>query len=389
MTIKFYVYLPRQRKPARLVSAACFFHYSIVGIGRLYCVMAASPIPPGPRRLWAILNPLPWLRRSFGYSRAEARGTVGLLLLILLFIVAPLLLRPELPRYLPEKDQQGLNEMTAQLKAHRSVETDFASRYPKREFKKFDRGGSRFPLVARVRLAPFDPNTLTTEGWEARGVPHFVAARMVKYGAAASGFKAKAQIKKMYGLEDSVYQHLAPFIQLPDEAPKRAYASNRPGPDGKFLPFAGSETTPGKFPRKPRNLQPFDLNRADTTQLMQIRGIGAGRAKWVVRYRNQLGGYLREDQLDEVFVLRDAPDLRDSLKKYTFVASSFAPQGVNVNTAPFDELYLHPYIGKPRARLIVAYRQQHGSFHSIEDLKKMPVLKPEDVEKLRPYLRFE
>ena len=62
---------------------------------------------------------------------------------------------------------------------------------------------------------------------------------------------------------------------------------------------------------------------------------------------------------------------------------------MNVNVAPFEELYLHPYIGKPKARLIVAYRQQHGPFHSLEDLKKVPVLKPEDVEKMRPYLRFE
>ena len=353
--------------------------------------MAAPPTPPGPRRLWAALNPLHWLRRYFGYSRAEARGTVGVLLFMLAFIIAPLLLRPELPSYLPNKDQRGLDEMTAQLKAHRTAETGFASRYPKREFRKFGRGGSRFPMVPQVRLSPFDPNALTAEGWEARGVPHFVAARMVKYGAAAGGFKAKVQIKKMYGLEDSVYQRLAPFMQLPNEAPKRDYASNRPGPDGKFPPFAnaGGETAPGKFPHKPRNLQPFDLNRADTTQLMQIRGIGSGRAKWVVKYRNQLGGYLREDQLDEVFVLRDAPDLRDSLKKYTFVAAGFAPQGVNVNTASFDEMYLHPYMGKPRARLIVAYRQQHGPFRSLDDLKKVPILKPEDVEKMRPYLRFE
>ena len=88
-------------------------------------------------------------------------------------------------------------------------------------------------------------------------------------------------------------------------------------------------------------------------------------------------------------MLRDAPDLRDSLKKYTFVAPGFAPQAVQVNAATFDELYLHPYIGKPKARLIIAYRQQHGPFHGIEDVRKVPVLKPEDVEKMRPYLRFE
>lgn len=330
-----------------------------------------------------------WVRRSFGYSRSEARGLAGLLLLMLLTIVAPLLLRPELPTYLPAADQKGLDALAAQLKEHRTVERGFASRYPKREYKKFERREPRYPAVSQVRLGPFDPNALTAEGWEARGVPHFVAARIVKYREAAGGFKAKAQVKKMYGLEDSVYQRLAPFMQLPDEAPKRDYATNRPGPDGKFPPFAAGEAAPTKFPRKPRNLQPFDLNLADTTQLMQIRGIGAGRAKWVVKYRNQLGGYVREDQLDEVFVLRDAPDLRDSLKKYTFVAPGFAPKAVNLNTATFDELYLQPYIGKPRARLIVAYRQQHGPFKSVEDLKQIPILKPADIEKMRPYVRLE
>ena len=346
-------------------------------------------MPPPARRFWNALSPVRWVRRYFGYSRGEARGVVGILLLMLAFVVAPLLLRPELPRYLPATDQQGLDELVAQLKEHRTAEQGFASRYPRRDYKKMPGGGPRYPKVARVRLAPFDPNTLTAEGWEARGVPHFVAARMVKYGAAAGGFKAKAQIKKMYGLEDSVYQRLAPHMQLPYAAPRRDYAANQPGPDGKFPPFARSDAAPGKFPRKPRNLQPFDLNLADTTQLMQIRGIGPGRAKWVVRFRNQLGGYLREDQLDEIFVLRDAPDLRDSLRKYTFVRPGYAPNTLNVNAASFDELYLHPYIGKPRARLIVAYRQQHGPFKTVEELKQLPMLKPADWEKMRPYVRFD
>ena len=332
-----------------------------------------------------------WVRRYFGYSRAEARGMVGVLLFMLAAIVAPMLLRPELTTYLPTADQQGLDQLVAQLRDHRTAEQGYASRYPKPDYKKFGRGGSRYPKVPHVRLTAFDPNALTAEGWEARGVPHFVAARIVKYREAAGGFKAKAQVRKMYGLDDSVYQRLAPFMQLPEEAPQHderpAYAANSPGPDGKLPPFANASAS--KFPRKPRNLRPFDLNTADTTQLMQIRGIGAGRAKWVVRYRNQLGGYLREDQLDEVFVLRDAPDLRDSLKKYTFVAPGYVPKPVNVNTATFDEMYLHPYIGKPRARLIVAYRQQHGPFRRVEDLKQIPVLKAEDWERMRPYVRCE
>jgi len=304
-------------------------------------------------------------------------------------MVAPMLLRPQLAVYLVDSDQKSLDKLVALLKDHRTADPSYAARYPRRTSKGVDHGGSRYPTVARVLLAPFDPNSLTAEGWEARGVPHFVAARMVKYRTAAGGFKAKAQVKKMYGLGDSVYQRLAPFMQLPDEAPKRGEQPDYAARTGKLLPFAPNGAASPKFPRKPLNLKPFDLNTADTTQLMQIRGIGSGRAKWVVRYRNQLGGYLREEQLGEVFVLKDAPDLRDSLRKYTFIAPGFAPKSVNVNTATFDELYLQPYIGKPRARIIVAYRTQHGPFKTVEDLKKLPTLKAEDWEKMRPYLRCE
>lgn len=351
--------------------------------------MAAPPPPPRARWSRLVSGPLRWVRRYFGYSRSEARGLVVLLALMLAAMAAPLLLRPPLPTYLPAADQRELNELVAGLSEHRTGGPGGA-RYPARPSGGFGQGAPRYPPVARVRLVPFDPNALTAVGWEARGVPHFVATRLVKYRTAAGGFRAKAQIKKMYGLDDSVYQRLAPFLQLPDEAPRRAaYAAHETGPDGRFPPFAPGDAAPGRFARKPRHLRPFDLNTADTTQLMQIRGIGPGRARGVVRYRNQLGGFLREAQLAEVFVLRDAPDLQDSLRKYTFVAAGFAPQAVHLNTATFDELYLHPYIGKPRARLIVAYRQQHGPFKQPEDLLQIPTLKPQDWEKMQPYLRCD
>jgi competence protein ComEA len=183
-----------------------------------------------------------------------------------------------------------------------------------------------------------------------------------------------------------VYQRLAPFMQLPEALPGRggaSYATGRPafGDAGASLP--------SRFARKPAHLQPFDLNLADTTQLMQIKGIGRGRAKWIVKHRDELGGYLVENQLAEVFVLRDAPDLVDSLRKYTFVAPGFAPRPVHVNSASFDELWPHPYVGKPLARLLVAYRKQHGPFAAPDDLRQLKLLKEENFVKLRPYVRCD
>ena len=355
--------------------------------------MLAAPTPasaPRPREPFGAGSRWRWLRRYFGFSRSETQGFILLLLLMLGAAALPGLLRPAAPIYDPAGDARQLDQMVARLRANRAPGQEFVSRYPARSggaAGSYGGRGSRFPVVPQVRLTSFDPNQLTARDWEARGVPHFVAGRIEKYGQAAGGFKAKTQIQRIYGLPDSVYQRLAPFMGLPDEAPRREYGRRpdfaKTGPDGR------TAFPPGKFPRKPRNLAPFDLNQADTTALMQIRGIGGGRAKWIVRRREELGGFVNEDQLADIFVLRDAPDLQDSLRKYTFVAPGFEPVRINVNTATFEEMAVHPYIGKRLGRVIVAFRKQHPPFQQPEDLRQIRLLSEEDLTKMRSYVRFE
>lgn len=327
-----------------------------------------------------------WVRRYFGFSRAETRGFVLLLLIALAIAVLPVLLRPTDPIYLPTADQRQLDAWSRDLSARLdSSQAARARAYAERYLARSRAGSGRYSAVPQVHLAPFDPNALSAEGWEARGVPHFVAGRIVNYGQKAGGFRAKNQVQRIYGLPDSVYQRLAPFMQLPEALPARgtaSYAAGRP-------PFEANGSAPSRFPRKPAHLQPFDLNLADTTQLMQIKGIGRGRAKYIVKQRVELGGYIAENQLEEVFVLRDAPDLVDSLRKYTFVAAGFVPRPVHVNSGTFDELWPHPYVGKPLARLLVAYRKQHGPFATPDDLRQIKILKEENFVKLRPYVRCD
>lgn len=313
------------------------------------------------------------VRRYFGFSRRETSGFVVLLTLLVLWLVLPQLLRPALPHYDPRADQKQLDALATELAAARQPRT-YASRYPRRKAPQ--------PAVVQVALAPFDPNALSATDWEARGVPRYVAQRMVKYRDIIKGFKAKVQVRRTYGLPDSVYAHLAPYMQLPDELPVRtAYASAK-----NQYPERPSAFPASKFPRKPTNLAPFDLNAADTTQLMQIRGIGRGLSSRVIAYRARLGGFSREDQLAEIFNL--APDLVDSLRKYTFVAASFAPTPLDINNATLAELKEHPYVGLRLGRVLVAYRQQHGPFQQAADLRKIRILDEATFEKLQPYLRF-
>lgn len=63
-----------------------------------------------------------------------------------------------------------------------------------------------------------------------------------------------------------------------------------------------------------------------------------------------------------------------------------AAGSVNLNTASLQELMRLPGIGESYARRVVAYRQEHGPFGSVDDLTKIKGIGPKKLGKLRHFL---
>jgi len=76
----------------------------------------------------------------------------------------------------------------------------------------------------------------------------------------------------------------------------------------------------------------------------------------------------------------------DALDNVGFV---LAGEPVNLNTASERELIELPGIGPTKAAAIVAYRQKHGAFARIDDLRKVKGFGRKTVAKLRPSLTVE
>ncbi|OAQ20262.1 helix-hairpin-helix domain-containing protein [Thermosulfurimonas dismutans] len=68
------------------------------------------------------------------------------------------------------------------------------------------------------------------------------------------------------------------------------------------------------------------------------------------------------------------------------VALPLYAQSLNLNTATVEELESLPGIGPALARRIVAYRREHGSFHSVEELLKVKGIGSKRLNTLRAYL---
>ncbi|MDR4987399.1 MAG: helix-hairpin-helix domain-containing protein, partial [Bacteroidales bacterium] len=140
--------------------------------------------------------------------------------------------------------------------------------------------------------------------------------------------------------------------------------------------------TAGRISEIARNA-PVDINKADTSDLQTIRGIGPAFSRRIVGYRELLGGFLFKEQLKEVYGL---DSLRYEEIKDFVVAGETEIRKININTADFSDLVRHPYIDRNIANAILNLRRQHGDFASANDLSMSYVINEEQLARMLPYI---
>lgn len=105
----------------------------------------------------------------------------------------------------------------------------------------------------------------------------------------------------------------------------------------------------------------------------------------IIKYRDQLGGFVALEQLKEVKNI-DEQTLK-VLEEYTFVDKKFTPRKLKINGDEFKVLLKHPYLEFEDVKNICNYRR-FEKIKDVETLKKEKLLKEETIEKIVPYLDF-
>ncbi|GAB4042483.1 helix-hairpin-helix domain-containing protein [Spirosoma litoris] len=321
------------------------------------------------------------IRDYFGFSHKEARGFVVLLFLTLLFLLVPFVYRfigDQKPVDTSAADQRKLDSLVALMQAEEAKQPQFGSRS--------DKDKTTVEHFSEPKLFRFDPNTVSVAGWQQLGLPKWLAERIDKYRTKGGQFRKKEDLLHIYDFPPDLYDQLEPYIAL-----KEANPSDRPGNDlsSKGTSYNNESYKPSERPayaeRAPKPvLQPFDINTADTSQLIALKGIGATLAGRIVKFRDALGGFVSEDQFRDIYGL-DSLAL-DELQKFGKIRSSV--RKIPVNTATIDELDRHPFLSRRQAQIIVNYREQHGAYTSAESLKPIRILDAKTIEKIAPYLEF-
>lgn len=311
------------------------------------------------------------LKKVFYFTRAERRGILLLCTLVLLVSGGA-----QAYRHWREKAPHPSAEDRAEQFRMQQEYEDFLATVQEEEEEKHRHPEDTGLRPGKPAVTPFsfDPNRADSLALRRLGLPGWMARNIVRYRERGGRFRHPEDFRKIYGLTDEQYAALEPYIRI---APQD---TAHPAPPRLYTAQTARDTVarPYKYPAG----TVVDLNRADTTELKKIPGIGSGIARLITGYRQRLGGFYALEQLREIDL--DPEPLRPWLR-----IDTTAIRRLNLNRVSVERLRRHPYFSFYQARAIVELRKKHGPLRSLKVFALYEEFTRADFERQSHYVCFE
>jgi competence ComEA-like helix-hairpin-helix protein len=254
----------------------------------------------------------------------------------------------------------------------RAERAERTTNYQYTDFARLREPESRSSIPAT--LFPFDPNTATTNMWMRLGIRERTAQIIQNYVAKGGRFRKPEDLKKIYSLSPQDAERLMPYVVIQESEPPDVADAPAAKPANRY-----ADETPYVPP-------PVNINTGDVDALVRLPGIGPVLANRITAYRQRLGGFARTDQLLEVAGLPDTT-LQKIQDRLLIGSGPYRP--IKLNSCTVDELKAHPYMKPNLAAALVKYREQHGPYKNVDDLRRVMIVDESFLRKMAPYLAFE
>jgi competence protein ComEA len=301
-----------------------------------------------------------FIKEYFTFNNREKRGLIILTSIIVILFLA--LLFQE--KFITPNAPTDFKEFEAKIDKATSFENDSAEGNVTQNSEPETQGPRRVEGSndkTPNHLFPFDPNTITDEEWKTLGIKEKQINTINNYKSKGGKFFSKEDLKKIYGISANDYNRLETYITIENSEPKNRNNST-----------SNKSTT-----------TIIEINSADSIALLTLKGIGPSFASRIIKYRNLLSGFYKKEQLLEVYGFTSEM-LNNISDKIIIDSKKINP--ININTSDFNQLKKHPYIKYNNAKLIVNYRNAHGAYKSVAEIKNIQVINDSIFNKMSSYL---
>lgn len=222
---------------------------------------------------------------------------------------------------------------------------------------------------------PFNPNFITDYKGYVLGMSNDEIDRLLQYRKEEKWVNSAADFKRVTGVSDSLLNELSPYFKFPD------WVTN-PKPKNDFKDYKSEKG----FAEKPF-AQKIDLNKATEEQLQQVSGIGEALSKRIVSYREKLGGFSSDLELNSVYGLN--PEVVQRTLNLFTVKTPKEITKINVNKASASDIATIPGISFEMAKKIWEYRRLREKITNIQELDKIEGMTERKLQLIQLYLSVE
>ena len=357
-----------------------------------------------------------FLKHYFNYSKSDRNAIIVIVILIISGIIVN-----EIIKHMPDNSKYDYSKFAKEMEELEKKQNSHNNNYK--------------------RLFTFNPNTISEEKLDSLLMPEFVKRNLISYRNAGGKFSESSDLNKLYGMNDSIFKEIEKYVTIPLE--ENIQQQNEPlkiidnkiEPEGIFDPNTADKKTllyfglnnfqaenllryretGGEFRQtsdlliiygidssflnminkyvlieeiksseivKRENAVIVELNSADSSQLLQLRGIGPAFASRILKYRDLLGGFYNKAQLLEVY---NFPiETYDNISKNIHVDTLKIKQ-IRINFAKYNELSKHPYLDAGQVNSILTFREKNGSFNDVSQLINIPGIDSTIYRRIFPY----
>jgi DNA uptake protein ComE-like DNA-binding protein len=230
----------------------------------------------------------------------------------------------------------------------------------------------------------FNPNTITDEEWISLGLSAKQTKVIRKYLGKGGSFKKPADVLNFKFVKEELWNELIPYIVIdtPNFSKTNSYTFTKDTSAAAVAQKAQEKAE--RLIEFRKNLN-FEFNTCSRFNLKQLNLLDSITIDNIMRYKKGLGGFVNLAQLYEP----EGIDTNNFAKLKTHLTLDLmSVKTININNCSVSQLNKHPYISNNIAIALVNYRNAHGKFNQIADLKKCMAMNDNLLKKITPYLRL-